>query len=310
MKILIICSNLIGDTILSSGVFNYLARENSKAKFTFVIGPTAEPLLKNFNMVERVITIKKREFNFHWIEILKQCFGTKWDIVVDFRSSLLSFFLTKRKTYIFKKNENFHHVRQLNKSFGFDCSNLYIHTSANEEKEVEKKIDKQNTYFVIFPGGNWRPKIWPVEKYNTLLKKISSKNQNIKFIFVGSNIEKNLYYNKLISGIDLEFIVDLFGSTLTLTAAYMKKSNLFIGNDSGLMHLATACNLPTIALFGPTNDIVYGPWGEKNIVIRTKENYNYFKKIKINRNISYMNSITPEDVYVEIKSLGYCEKSN
>ena len=255
-----------------------------------------------------MITIKKRKFNLHWIEILRQCFGSKWDIVVDFRSSLLSFFLTKRKTYIFKKNENLHHVKQLNKSFGFDCSNLYIHTSPNEEKEVEKIIDKEKKYFVIFPGGNWCPKIWPVEKYNTLLKKISSKNQNIKYIFVGSNIEKDLYYNKLVNGIDNELIVDLFGATLTLTAAYMKKSNLFIGNDSGLMHLATACNLPTIALFGPTNDIVYGPWGEKNLVIRTKENYNYFKKIKINRNTSYMNSIKPEDVYAKIKSLGYCEK--
>ena len=113
-----------------------------------------------------------------------------------------------------------------------------------------------------------------------------------------------------LGGIDNKTIVDLFGATLTLTAAYMKKSNLFIGNDSGLMHLATASNLPTIALFGPTNDIVYGPWGEKNIVIRTKENYNYFKKIKINRNLSYMNSIKPEDVYTKIKSLGYCEKQN
>ena len=263
MKILIICSNLIGDTILSSGVFNFLAQENPKAKFTFVIGPTAEPLLENFSRIERVITVKKRKFNLHWIEILRQCFGSKWDIVVDFRSSLLSFFLTKRKTYIFKKNANLHHVKQLNKSFGFDCSNLYIHTSPNEENEVGKIIDKQNKYFVIFPGGNWCPKIWPVEKYNTLLKKISSKNQNIKYIFVGSNIEKDLYYNKLANGINNELIIDLFGATLTLTAAYMKKSKLFIGNDSGLMHLATACNLQTIALFGPTNDIVSWPMGRK-----------------------------------------------
>ena len=175
MKILIICSNLIGDTILSSGVFNFLARENPKAKFTFVIGPTAEPLLENFSRIERVITIKKRKLNFHWIEILIQCFGSKWDIVVDFRSSFLSLFLNKRKTYIFKKHENLHHVKQLNKSFGFDCSNIYIHTSPNEEKEVEKIIDKQKKYFVIFPGGNWCPKIWPVEKYNILLKKFRQK---------------------------------------------------------------------------------------------------------------------------------------
>ena len=64
MKILIICSNLIGDTILSSGVFNYLAQENPTAKFTFVIGPTAEPLLENFSRIERVITIKKENLIF------------------------------------------------------------------------------------------------------------------------------------------------------------------------------------------------------------------------------------------------------
>ena len=49
-------------------------------------------------------------------------------------------------------------------------------------------------------------------------------------------------------------------------------------------------------LFGPTNDKVYGPNGDKHIVIRTKENYNYFKSLKINENKSYMNSIKPETV--------------
>ena len=185
---------------------------------------------------------------------------------------------------------------------------MLIHTNTKEENEVKKIIDKSNQYFDIFPGGNWCPKIWPVENYNILLKKISSINKNIKYILVGSNLEKNLYYEKLVSSINKELIIDLFGVNLTLTAAYMKKSDLFIGNDSGLMHLATACNLPTIALFGPTNDVVYGPWGKNNIVIRTKENYNYFNKITINENISYMNSITPEDVYKKIKLINLYEK--
>ena len=61
MKILIICSNLIGDTVLSTGVFNSLAKKNPEAKFTFVIGPTAEPLLKNFHNIEKVVIIKKKK---------------------------------------------------------------------------------------------------------------------------------------------------------------------------------------------------------------------------------------------------------
>ena len=76
----------------------------------------------------------------------------------------------------------------------------------------------------------------------------------------------------------------------------MKKSDIFIGNDSGLMHLAVASKLRVISLFGPTNDAVYGPISNKNIVIRTKENYDYFKSLKIDENKSYMSSIKPEIV--------------
>jgi len=305
VKILVICSNLIGDTILSTGVFNFFKKKYPNAKFTFVIGPTARPLLLNFSRIERVITIKKSKFNFHWIKILRKCSGYQWDILVDFRSSILSFFIKKNKTYIFKKIKNMHHVEQLNKSFGFDCSNLSVETSLNEEEEASKIIHNNNKYVVIFPGGNWKPKIWPITKYNTLIKKLSLNNKKVKFLLVGSDLEKNIYYSELVKEINGELIIDLFGKSLTLTAAYMKRCNLFVGNDSGLMHLAAACKLPTIGLFGPTNDIVYSPWGKNNIVIRTKEDYNSFKNITKNRNISYMNSISVNDVYNKIISTGF-----
>ena len=68
------------------------------------------------------------------------------------------------------------------------------------------------------------------------------------------------------------------------------------------MHLAVASELRVISLFGPTNDAVYGPKSDKNIVIRTKENYEYLNSLKINQNKSYMSSIKPEIVFKE------CEK--
>ena len=82
----------------------------------------------------------------------------------------------------------------------------------------------------------------------------------------------------------------------------MKKSNIFIGNDSGLMHLAVANKLRVISLFGPTNDKIYRPYGNDDIVIRTSENFDYFKSLKIDENKSYMNSIKPETVFKK------CEK--
>ena len=129
-----------------------------------------------------------------------------------------------------------------------------------------------------------------------------TKYLKIKFILVGSLKEKNKFYNQLIKDIKENLIIDLFGCNLTLTSAYMKKSNIFIGNDSGLMHLAVANKLKVISLFGPTNDKIYGPYGSNNIVIRTSENFDYFKYLNIDENKSYMNSIKPDIVLQE------CEK--
>ena len=76
------------------------------------------------------------------------------------------------------------------------------------------------------------------------------------FVFLICKIKKNWSSKnqkfKLIKDIKDDLIIDLFGCNLTLTSAYMKKSNLFVGNDSGLMHLAVANKLRVISLFGPT----------------------------------------------------------
>ena len=299
MKILFICSNLIGDTILSSGAINHIINQNQEAKLTFVVGPTAAPLLKNYKNIENIIIFKKRKLNLHWLDIFQKTYSIKWDIIVDFRSSALSLLLKNNKKYIFKKLHSIHHIQQLNSSFGFECSNLLIPTSDDEANKVNNHLDNSFKHVVIFPGGNWTPKLWSAENYNETMKLLIDKYDKIKFIIVGSLKEKNKFYNLLIKDIKEDLIIDLFGHNLTLTSAYMKKSDVFIGNDSGLMHLAVASKLRVISLFGPTNDLVYGHHDDKNIVIRTKENYDYFKSLKINENKSYMSSIKPEIVFKE-----------
>tara|TARA_A100001011_G_scaffold304992_1_gene319454 strand:- start:90 stop:1013 length:924 start_codon:yes stop_codon:yes gene_type:complete len=307
VKILVISSNLIGDTILSTGVIKYFSYKNPEAKFTFVIGPSAKSIFKNFKSVENIITISKKKYNMHWVDIISNCYGKKWDIIIDFRSSLLSYFLKHKKKIIFKKKSNLNHVHQLSNYFGFDCSDLFIETNNEEEEIVTKDLSNNFKYFVIFPGGNWEPKIWSIKNYNSLLVKILSQNTNIKFILVGSKAEEEVYLNEITKNIDRNNIINLFGTSLTQTAAYMKKSNLFIGNDSGLSHMASATKLKSIVLFGPTNDIIYGPIMEDSQVIRTNESYDYFKSINIDKTKSYMDSITVEKIYNILQKNNYCE---
>ena len=105
-----------------------------------------------------------------------------------------------------------------------------------------------------------------------------------------------MYFEDVTKNLSSNIFIDLMGETLTLTSAYMKKSNLFIGNDSGLMHLSVASNLNTIGLFGPTNDKLYGHSGSNCFIIRTKENYEYFQKYPIDTSKSYMSSIEPNQI--------------
>ena len=296
MKILIISSNLIGDTILSTSIINNLHSKYPEGKFTFIIGPSAAQLYINFPAKEKIIIVKKKNFNLHWIDMYISVFKTKWDIIVDFRSSLISYFLKNKKKYIFKKKKNLNHIDQLQNFFQFKDTSLSISTNKDEEINASNAISDIYKYVVLFPGGNWKPKIWPTNYFNKLIFLLNNKFTNLKFIVVGSIIEKNLYLEDIMKGLPTNDFINLMGKSLTETSAYMTKSNLFIGNDSGLMHLSVASNLKTIALFGPTNDKIYGHYSSNSFVIRTKKNYEDFNREKMDITKSYMQTITPEIV--------------
>ena len=79
---------------------------------------------------------------------------------------------------------------------------------------------------------------------------------------------KKLLKNKSINLLDLVGKVDL----ITMYHI-MKKGNLFIGNDSGLMHLAALAEVPTVGLFGPSDIIKYRPFGLKTLAIKSPKSY-------------------------------------
>lgn len=128
------------------------------------------------------------------------------------------------------------------------------------------KINRQMQILAVSPGGgeSWgsdaRLKRWPVSHFAELLKKIREENCNHVILILGSKNEYEL-------GRDLEryfspdVIFNLCGQTsLQVTAAILKKSSLFIANDSGLVHLAHAIGVPLVSIYGPVDPLVYGPY--------------------------------------------------
>ena len=86
----------------------------------------------------------------------------------------------------------------------------------------------------------------------------------------------------------------------------LKRSRLFLGSDSSNMHLSSAAGIPTIGLFGPTNDRVYGPKGKNNLTIRTQKSYKDFtndKNFTLKDSPSYLKDIKVSLVLNEIKNI-------
>jgi hypothetical protein len=74
-------------------------------------------------------------------------------------------------------------------------------------------------------------------------------------------------------------LIDLVGRTDLLTIyACLKRVRLFIGNDSGLMHMAAAAGAPTLGLFGPSDDRLYGPWGRHAQALRGPRDFESLKE--------------------------------
>jgi heptosyltransferase-3 len=87
-------------------------------------------------------------------------------------------------------------------------------------------------------------------------------------------------------------------------AAALTKADLFIGNDSGLMHMAAAVGIPTLGLFGPSPYQTYAPYGPKAAFVRTQESYADLMALhKNNPSAPLMASITVEMVLAAVNEL-------
>jgi len=136
------------------------------------------------------------------------------------------------------------------------------------------KPDSHSPIIVIHPGAPVLLKRWPAERYARLTCRLLQE-YNAQIILVGGKGEEWIARSvaSATTGRDAcptnRQIIDLSGrTTLGQLAAVLRKADLFIGNDSGPMHLAAACGTKVIGLFGPTSPQRFGPYGDNCAVLR------------------------------------------
>ena len=116
----------------------------------------------------------------------------------------------------------------------------------------------------VNPGTSLVSKRWPAERFAALARRL--RDAGLRPLLLGGSGDTGIAgtVQEAASGVAL----DLSGRlTLTECGALLARCTLFVGNDTGLLHLAVAVGTPVVGLFGPTDPAVYGPFGDRQRVI-------------------------------------------
>lgn len=278
MNILFVSSTRIGDAVLSTGLLAHLATTYPKARFTVACGPLPAPIFSHAPGVDNVIELHKRRWVGHWLVLWAETVAVTWDQVIDLRGSAFAWTLRAKARHVYRRGEStLHRVDALGHFLKLDTPPVpKIWLSDVEEAFAIDTIPDGMPVLALGPTANWAGKIWPADRFAKLVSAITAKDGILPDarIAVFGGAEERGIAAPLLEAIPSDRCIDLVGRVGILeAAACLKQCDMFIGNDSGLMHIAAATGTPTLGLFGPSQSIHYAPWGDHCAVAETEIPY-------------------------------------
>lgn len=302
-NILVVKLSAIGDVIHALPVAQALKRQYPSSKITWIVEKPAYDLLTMNPNIDEIILFEKPKFKSvaglleHGPKLAKLLKSHYFDLVLDlqglFKSAALAWLSGAKKKIgycdmrelswlisepVCGAHKNGHVIeRYLDVARYLGCEvkepQFCLSTSEQDSKATAHilaaaGLNPESPYVVIAPGTNWQSKCWPVRHYTELAGILTQKYRCQIVLIGGSQDDESA---KLIQDHANARIVNLIGkTTLKQLACVLQKSKLFIGGDTGPMHLAAAMGSRVIALFGPSDALRNGPYGTQNFIIKAE----------------------------------------
>lgn len=262
MRILFVTSNRLGDAVLSTGLLQHLIQAHPAARFTVACGPVAEGVFERMPNRERTIVLDKKRYRLHWPGLWFATVGTWWDLVVDIRGSAFAWMVPTMHRAVMRRRGG-HKTAELAAVLRLDPPPLPVMWLAPQDRaRAAALLPSDRPVIALAPTANWAPKTWPAERFAALYQALveGPLPGAVPAIFAGPGDWESRMAAPLLQA--LPDAIDLTGRlSIPEAAACFERAALFVGNDSGLMHLAAATGAPTLGLFGPTNAAEYAPSG-------------------------------------------------
>ncbi len=300
--------NQLGDLLAGVSLFRAIKETYPKSHITLIVSPFNYPgLIKNKFIDRMFIFDKKRIFKPGYIAEFYRLLREEYDVTIvpvvvsiSFTSNLIARFSKSKvrigpeslngeineSRYLFdrrvkldwsKHPDSNVSERSLDivRPFGINTKNYHSEVSFDKDdiKIAEEFIDemelkKEELLIGLHVGAGKPNNRWSLQKYISLINNLNQKYK-VKFYLTGSTSDKE-ELNYIKNNCTLEVALFL-NKEIPQVAALISKSDLFISNDTGIMHVAGSTDTPQISIFGPTNPFNWAPIGNNKYFIRKSE---------------------------------------
>ncbi len=248
-------------------------------KVTVACGPLPASLFEGFPNVEAVWAMKKEKRAGHWVKLWKRSIRTRWDMVVDLRNSAVSRMLWAKKRYIFgpRIDKALHKVQQAAQVMKLeDVPAPKLYFTEEQAQFAEGLMAGEGPVLGVGPSANWIGKTWPAENFIDVIQWMTSEEGPMPgarvAVFAAPGEEDQA--RPVLESIPADKRIDgIAKGNPGEVAACLNRCDFYLGNDSGLMHIAAACGVPTVGVFGPSYPHLYRPWGDHTAYARTPETF-------------------------------------
>ncbi len=274
MAQLFIGPSCLGDAVITTGLLERMLADFPDSPITIACGPVGALVLGMTPRLERLHVMRKRGVAGHWMELWRAVAGRRWQRVVDMRRSAMPWMLRADARHVAPRaRPGEHRVVLAARTLGLPPLAPRVWLDDALRAEAARLLPAGRQVLTLGTGANWIPKTWPAERFAELVRRLVGRGGMLEGALVapvGSDDEREAA-RRVTAELPASQVVDGFGLGVPTVAAMLERSTLFVGNDSGMMHLAAASGARTVGLFGPTDDTLYGPWGANGLAVRTPE---------------------------------------
>lgn len=273
-KVLVIGLSCVGDMVLASAALWNLRRFLPHARFTILASPQAMQVLENDPLWDVVDEYKRKKGFWGRIDSVRMIRSIPHDLLIDLRSSAMPLvsgaryaplwglreFLLPKKMH--EAERNVWCMQTLGVPVFSRRLRFFVPSAAREQVRHEL-LEKgaQLPLVLLNPGSQDPGKNWPAEKFSALAKKILDELKVTVGVTGYARYERELA-GHICEEVRSERCIDFSGEyPIARLGALLERAMLFVTNDTGPLHVASAVGTPTVGLYRAKNFPRFGPWG-------------------------------------------------